>query len=74
MEIIVPVPWSVPCSDCDWTNAEVRLVDDPIAKSMFMSLDCIKPCYPELPDVSWIGHTSVKTPVILRSRTVKQSI
>ena len=42
------------------TNAEVRLVDDPTADSIFVSLDRVKPCYPELPDVSWTGHTKRK--------------
>ena len=38
------------------TNAEVRLVDNPTADSIFVSLDRIKPCYPELPDTSWTGQ------------------
>ena len=53
------------------TNAEVLLVDDPKAEPIFVSRERIKPCYPELPDVSWTGfpsqgkrekrqHTSVK--------------
>ena len=42
------------------SNAEVRLVDDPAADSIFVSLDRVKPCYPELPDISWTGHTKRK--------------
>ena len=42
------------------TNAEVHLVDDPTADSIFISLDCVKPCYPELPDIAWTGHTTRK--------------
>ena len=39
------------------TNAEVRLVDDPTAELIFVSLDRVKPGYP---DVSWTGHTKWK--------------
>ena len=42
------------------TNAEVRLVDDPTANSTFVSLDHVRPCYSELPDVSWTCHTKRK--------------
>ena len=42
------------------TNAEVHLVDDPTADSIFVSLDRVKPCYPELPDISWTGHMKRK--------------
>ena len=45
---------------CVVTNAEVRLVDDPTADSIFISLDRVKPCYPELPDIAWTGHTTRK--------------
>ncbi len=38
------------------SNAEVRLVDQPDADTIFISLDRIRPCYPEQPDVSWSGH------------------
>ena len=39
------------------TNTEVRLVDDPKSASIFVSLDRVRKCYDELPDLSWQGHT-----------------
>ena len=39
------------------TNAEVRLVDKPDESSIFISLSRIRPCYAELSDTSWSGHT-----------------
>ena len=37
------------------TNAEVRLVDQPGADAIFVSLSRVRPCYPEISDVSWSG-------------------
>ena len=37
------------------TNAEVRLIDKPDDQPIFVSLDRVRPCYVELPDVSWSG-------------------
>ena len=39
------------------TNAEVRLIDRPGDATMFVSLSRVRPCYEELPDESWSGHT-----------------
>ena len=39
------------------TNAEVKLLDDPTADSIFVSLDRVHRCYPELTDHSWTGHS-----------------
>ena len=39
------------------TNAEVRLVDKPDDPSMFISLSRVRPCYAELSNTSWSGHT-----------------
>ena len=39
------------------TIAEVRLVDQPDDSSMFISLSRVQPCYAELSDQSWSGHT-----------------
>lgn len=38
------------------TNVEVSLIDRPI----FVSLDRVTPCYPELGDSSWTGHRKRK--------------
>ena len=38
------------------TNVEVRLIDKPKDPSIFISLDRVTPCYPELGDSSWTGH------------------
>ena len=43
------------------TNAEVRLVDDPKSASIFVSLNRVRKCYDELPDLSWQGALH-KTP------------
>ena len=40
------------------TNAEVRLVDKPDEPSIFVPLDRVRPCYNELLDRSWSGHSS----------------
>ena len=42
------------------TNAEVRLVDKPDDPPIFVSLGRIRPCYEEIPDVSWSGHSPRK--------------
>ena len=42
------------------TNLEVKPVDKPDTESIFVSLDRIRPCYPELPDVSWYGNAKRK--------------
>ena len=42
------------------TNVEVRLVDKPEEDPIFVSLDRVRPCYGELPDVSWSGHSRRK--------------
>ena len=52
------------------TNAEVCLVDDPTAELIFVSLDREKPCYPQLPDVSWTKPKGRKN----SSNTTNQSI
>ena len=54
------------------TNAEVRLVDEPQSKSMFVSLNRVRTCYEELPDVSWKGSSPHKyTPTPQSGRPVK---
>ena len=42
------------------TNLEVKPVDKPDAESIFVSLNRIRPCYPELPDISWCGDAKRK--------------
>ena len=44
------------------SNAEVRLVDKPEETSIFVSLDRLRACPEELPDVSWTGHTQKYRP------------
>ena len=39
------------------TNVEVRLADKPKDDPIFISLDRVTLCYPELDDTSWDGHT-----------------
>ena len=39
------------------TNVEVRLVDRPDEPSIFVALSRVRPCYDEIPDISWSGHT-----------------
>ena len=39
------------------TNAEVRVVDDPKAASVFVALDRVRLCYPEQADVTWTGRS-----------------
>ena len=39
------------------TNVEVRLVDQPSAEPIFVSLQRVRQCYDELPDASWTGHS-----------------
>ena len=41
-------------------DSEVKPVDKPEAEAIFVSLDRIRPCYPELPDISWCGNTKQK--------------
>jgi hypothetical protein len=57
------------------TNAEVRLIDRPDDPSIFISLNRVRPCYSELPDHSWSGHTSKRKRKRRSSvKTVKESI
>jgi hypothetical protein len=48
------------------TNAEVRLVDDPKAVPIFVALDQVCICYPELTDVTWTGRS--KRRMVMRSK------
>ena len=43
------------------TNAEVRLIDKPDGQSIFVALNRVRLCYPELPDKSWSGKTRKRT-------------
>ena len=43
------------------TNAEVRLVDDPKAASIFVALDRVRLCYPEQSDQTWTGQRRRRT-------------
>ena len=38
------------------TNVEVRLVDNPSDKPIFVNLNRVKPCYPEQGNETWTGH------------------
>ena len=40
---------------------EVSLIDKPNDPSIFVSLDRVTPCYPELGDCSWTGRKRHKT-------------
>lgn len=42
------------------TNAEVKLVSDPGQQSIFVNLDRIRPCYPELENDEWVGSNGKK--------------
>ena len=42
------------------TNLEVKPVDKPDAELIFVSLNRIRPCYPELPDIFWCGDAKRK--------------
>lgn len=38
------------------TNAEVQLIEHPEYAPIFVAMDRLRKCYPELPDVSWTGR------------------
>ena len=42
------------------SNVEVRLVDKPTDPSIFVSLDRVRTCYPELRNVSWSGKLTCR--------------
>jgi len=42
------------------TNAEVKLIDEPLSAPLFVSLTRVRPCYDELPDASWKGSSPGK--------------
>ena len=42
------------------TNASVRPVDRPVEVPIFISLDRVRKCPPEIPDQSWLGPTKKK--------------
>ena len=54
------------------TNAEVRLVNDPTAASIFVALDRVRLCYPEQADITWTGRSRRKT-AARSKRTVSDS-
>ena len=57
------------------TNVEVRLIDKPDNPSIFVSLDRVRPCYSELPNRSWSGHTSKrKRPRKSSAKTVNKPV
>ena len=53
------------------TNAEVVLVDKPDEDSIFVLLMRVRPCYDELPDISWTGHSGVKLRKRVRVRRAR---
>ena len=42
------------------TNAEVKLVDNVGDPSIFVALDRLRHCYPEIPDTSWTGRRKTR--------------
>ena len=42
------------------TNVEARLVDEVDAESIFVAVNRVRPCRPELPDTSWTGRKTRK--------------
>ena len=42
------------------TNAEVKLVDSVDDPSIFVALDRLRHCYPEIPDTSWTGRRKTR--------------
>ena len=53
------------------TNAEVRLISDPTASSIFVALSRVRQCYPEQGDATWIGGHGKKRKA--RKSKVKQT-
>ncbi len=42
------------------TNAEVRLVDEPMSESIFVALNRVRRCYPEQANTTWTGRKKRK--------------
>ena len=43
------------------SNAEVKALNQPNAKTIFVALNRLRPCYPEMENNVWLGHgTSVQ--------------
>ena len=49
------------------TNAEVRLVDNPKAASIFVALDRVRLCFPEQGNETWTGKSKRKRRAVTRS-------
>ena len=43
------------------TNAEVKLIDKLDSNSIFMALNRVRLCYPELPNKSWSGQKAKRS-------------
>ena len=43
------------------TNTEVKLIDKPDSESIFVALNRVRLCYPELPSKSWSGQKSKRS-------------
>ena len=43
------------------TNAEVKLIDKPDSDPIFVALNRVRLCYPELPSKSWSGQKSKRS-------------
>ena len=54
------------------TNVEVKPVDNPDTDSIFVSLDRVRPCYPELPDISWCGNKRAKRKTTTDNQAAKK--
>ena len=52
------------------SNVEVRLVDRPSDPSLFVSLDRVMRCYPELKNTSWSGRVRQRN----KKKAVKGSV
>ena len=58
METCQTILWTIQSFGCDTNkiNLEAKPVDKPDSESIFVALYRVRPCYPELPDVSWCGN------------------
>ena len=52
------------------TNAEVQLVDQPDGETLFVALDCVRPCYAEMANDMRVGH-GTRTKKTKRPKTVQ---
>ena len=57
--------------ECNPTNVEARIVDDPDAETIFVAVNRVRPCYPEQTNTLWKGQQKRKSGTVSKPTSSK---